>query len=111
MKKTIFVPAIAAITIAGAFFASCKKHDTPVATTDDKPNLDYSYNYTIASLPPVTTSNLITNSGARLGRALFYDKKLSKNNVVACASCHKQEYAFADNVSFSTGFDGGKTAR
>ncbi|MBI1184189.1 c-type cytochrome [bacterium] len=55
--------------------------------------------------------NPTTVEGADLGRYLFYDVRLSANNTVACASCHKQEYAFADNVQFSKGFDGGHTAR
>jgi cytochrome c peroxidase len=41
---------------------------------------------------------------ATLGRVLFYDNILSLNNTVACASCHKQSLAFADNAAFSTGF-------
>ena len=40
---------------------------------------------------------------ATLGRVLFYDKRLSDNNTVSCASCHKPEFAFADNVAFSQG--------
>jgi cytochrome c peroxidase len=46
-----------------------------------------------------------------LGRVLFYDRKLSLNNSVACASCHKQNLAFADNVAFSEGFENKLTAR
>jgi len=48
----------------------------------------------------------ITNKGATLGRVLFYDRKLSVNESIACASCHKQEHGFADNKQFSDGFDG-----
>jgi cytochrome c peroxidase len=48
---------------------------------------------------------------ATLGRVLFYDKKLSKNNKVSCASCHTQADAFADKVAFSDGFEGVKTKR
>lgn len=48
---------------------------------------------------------------AVLGRVLFYDKHLSVNNAVACASCHKQEFAFADNVAASRGFEGRLTGR
>ncbi|MEN9609370.1 MAG: hypothetical protein RLZZ628_184 [Bacteroidota bacterium] len=55
--------------------------------------------------------NPITDNGATLGRVLFYDKKLSLNNLVACASCHKQQNGFADPVAFSTGFEGKKTIR
>ena len=40
---------------------------------------------------------------AVLGRVLFYDKNLSKDGKVACASCHKQEIGFSDHVAFSRG--------
>lgn len=53
----------------------------------------------------------ITPWGATLGRVLFYDKKLSLNNTVSCASCHHQEKAFADGLQFSTGFEGRVTTR
>ncbi|MEO1263373.1 MAG: cytochrome c peroxidase [Bacteroidota bacterium] len=48
---------------------------------------------------------------ATLGRVLFYDKKLSKNESVSCASCHEPEKAFADGKDFSEGFDGEFTKR
>lgn len=53
----------------------------------------------------------ITNEGATLGRVLFYDKHLSLNNSVSCASCHDQSRAFADPVALSEGFEGRKTTR
>lgn len=56
-------------------------------------------------------NNIITDSGATLGRILFYDKKISINNTIACASCHIQENGFSDSNQFSLGFDGGLTAR
>lgn len=40
---------------------------------------------------------------AILGRVLFYDKSLSKDGTISCASCHKQELAFADNAKVSKG--------
>jgi len=42
---------------------------------------------------------------------LFYDKKLSLNNTVSCASCHKQVQGFSDNEIFSEGFEGRITSR
>jgi cytochrome c peroxidase len=59
----------------------------------------------------IPTSNPITDDGATLGRVLFYDKNLSFNNTISCASCHKQENAFSDPGRFSTGFNGGLTPR
>lgn len=40
---------------------------------------------------------------SELGKALFFDPTLSRDSSVSCASCHKPEYAFADNVAFSIG--------
>ncbi len=53
----------------------------------------------------------ISNAKATLGRVLFYDTRLSRNESVSCASCHKQELAFSDDVAFSEGFDGQVTKR
>lgn len=50
--------------------------------------------------------NAITDKGATLGRVLFYDKNLSSNNTISCASCHKQEFAFSDTNVASTGVNG-----
>ncbi|MCR9253532.1 MAG: cytochrome-c peroxidase [bacterium] len=55
--------------------------------------------------------NQITNMGATLGRVLFYDKSLSANNTVSCASCHDQSAAFSDNRKFSIGLNGELTRR
>ena len=43
---------------------------------------------------------------AILGRVLFYDKNLSADKTISCASCHKQELAFADNAKVSKGVFG-----
>jgi cytochrome c peroxidase len=56
-------------------------------------------------------NNPITDAGATLGRVIFYDKKLSANKTISCASCHHQENGFADPSPFSEGFEGGHTSR
>ena len=48
---------------------------------------------------------------ATLGRVLFYDTKLSINESISCASCHKQNLGFADDLALSEGFDGELTTR
>ncbi len=57
------------------------------------------------------TQEVTNNDIATLGRVLFYDGKLSKNNATACASCHIQSKAFSDGDEFSTGFGGERTTR
>lgn len=55
--------------------------------------------------------NPVTNDGATLGRVLFYDKILSKNATVSCASCHQNSNGFSDQAVLSNGFENGKTGR
>lgn len=55
--------------------------------------------------------NKVNDRGATLGRVLFYDKRLSRNERVSCGSCHKQERAFADTAPKSRGFKGRRTKR
>lgn len=55
-----------------------------------------------------------TSSDARkalLGRVLFYDTQLSATGETSCATCHKQEVAFSDDVDFSDGINGAVTKR
>jgi len=40
---------------------------------------------------------------AELGEALYFDPILSRDSTVSCASCHKPEFAFADNTPVSVG--------
>ncbi|MEC7231374.1 MAG: cytochrome c peroxidase [Planctomycetota bacterium] len=46
-----------------------------------------------------------------LGRALFFDPVLSGRGTIACASCHRPEFAFADNRATSRGIEGYLTRR
>lgn len=57
------------------------------------------------------SNNPTTNEGATLGRVLFYDKKLSSNQTISCASCHIQSHGFSDTLKLSKGFEGGLTGR
>ncbi len=55
---------------------------------------------------PIPEDNPITVEGVELGRMLFYDKRLSGDNTMSCASCHLQSSAFTDPEQFSEGIDG-----
>jgi cytochrome c peroxidase len=59
----------------------------------------------------VPDDNPTTKQGVYLGRMLFYEKRLSANNTLSCASCHKQEKAFTDDKAFSEGVDHVLTSR
>lgn len=53
----------------------------------------------------------VTDDLPTLGRVLFYDTRLSLNNSISCASCHKQTLAFSDNAALSRGFENRVTTR
>lgn len=40
-------------------------------------------------------NNTVSRSGFELGRKLFYDGRLSKDNTISCGSCHQQFAGFA----------------
>jgi len=76
-----------------------------------EPDLHGGPQNSIVSNDNMPTTNQITNAGATLGRVLFYDKNLSKNGRVSCASCHVQAKGFSDPKVLSKGFEGGTTRR
>ena len=47
----------------------------------------------------------------RLGRWLFYDTRLSADNTVSCATCHRPEFAFSEPIAVPTGIGGQKGQR
>ncbi len=55
---------------------------------------------------PVPEDNPPTAETVALGRHLYFDKRLSVDNTIACASCHRPEAGFADPDQFSKGVGG-----
>jgi cytochrome c peroxidase len=43
------------------------------------------------------SNNKVTKEGFELGRALFYEPRLSRNNTITCGSCHIQSSAFTQH--------------
>lgn len=56
--------------------------------------------------PQVPADNPMSAAKVELGRWLFYDKRLSGNETMSCASCHIQSLAFTDGVAQSVGSTG-----
>lgn len=107
MLKKRFVLIICIVVIA---LVACQKED-------DNPNSDSSGDaiydptaYVLNTLdfpsPNISADNQLTVQGVRLGRMLFYEKKLSSDLSMSCASCHKQSNAFSDTNRFSIGVNG-----
>jgi cytochrome c peroxidase len=55
---------------------------------------------------PTPADNPMSAEKIALGRALFFDKRLSIDESISCASCHMPELAFTDQKKVSTGVKG-----
>ena len=124
MRASIPKLPLAISIIVVLIIVACKKTNQnntqeTLSTWLNLPEVALNYNPIIPAYlttPPIqgqvnTGSNTITDWGATLGRVLFYDKNLSVNKSVSCASCHKQANGFSDPATKSTGFNGGLTGR
>lgn len=126
--RLIIKPSIYCI-ISVLLFTQCKKKEIDIVplisnteytaikaafgTNVDLNNLANYANQTIPNYITKDNSNgsSISNAKATLGRVLFYDKQLSLDNSISCASCHQQGFAFSDPLLASNGVSGGTTGR
>ena len=55
---------------------------------------------------PIPETNPLTRRKVALGHRLFFDKRLSRDGTVACASCHDPKRAFSDGRTVARGVSG-----
>lgn len=59
----------------------------------------------------IPADNPMSREKVELGRALYFDKRLSADDTVACATCHAPANGFTDNLPVSSGIKGQKGGR
>lgn len=110
------------IGILAILLYSCNNDDVEAPPIDQNGGItlpdgvDWTYNPTSTELDippyfPDLDTQVITEEVFQLGRHLFYEKRLSRNNKVSCGTCHQQSKAFTDGLAFSVGLNGEKTRR
>ncbi len=99
MKKLI----VAAILLAGVAYAVSVARETfmpPAAWSDDEVTILRSLS--LESLPELAPdpSNAVADNpvAAIFGRQLFFDRRLSANGGISCATCHQEERRFTDGL-------------
>ena len=60
---------------------------------------------------PSPAENPLTTERAALGRELFFDKRLSRDGTVSCATCHDPKLGYTDDKSVAVGIGGRKGTR
>ncbi|WDT74851.1 MAG: cytochrome-c peroxidase [Candidatus Manganitrophus sp.] len=81
----------------------------PETLFDTLPNPPFHLHPLLA--PPIPPYNLQTPAKVALGKMLFFDPRLSRDNTVSCATCHNPEHGFSDARPVSIGIDGQKGTR
>ena len=107
MKPANKITTLVLLVSLPLFLTLCKEDVIPETPNeeivfDDTP---YEFDYGYFNEPDFG-DNPLTIEGVKLGRMLFYDKALSGDNTMSCASCHIQENGFSDPEQFSIGIDG-----
>ena len=100
---------IGLLVILGAVFSGCTEPTPPWEEANPikplpEPPLGVDHTWSELETPP-------TPETVRLGRWLFYDTRLSADNTVSCATCHRPENAFSEPTPVSTGIRGQKGSR
>ncbi|MBM3795938.1 MAG: c-type cytochrome [Acidobacteria bacterium] len=55
---------------------------------------------------PFPSNNTYSRARAGLGKALFFDPRLSSSGAISCASCHRPQFAWSDSAPTSSGVPG-----
>jgi cytochrome c peroxidase len=55
---------------------------------------------------PIPKDNPHTAAKVELGKQLFFDPRLSRDNTISCASCHDPKHGWSNNAQFATGVRG-----
>lgn len=94
------------IVVIFSLLASCGSEDPK--TTVKPYALKVPSHFPPASIP---ADNPLTEAKVKLGRMLFYEKRISEDQQVACANCHKQELAFGSDKPLDKKVHGAMTTR
>ena len=106
---------VAAIVMLGA---ACRPRDESAASRPTSSGTDVEFTSqeirrirSHSPLPPVQdpTNRIVDNQlAAALGRQLFFDKRLSSNGQLSCATCHEPARAFTDGRPIAEGLQPGR---
>ncbi len=105
MSKSVqgMLVVVIAVTLAGLWWYTQSR--APRAWTPAEITLLRSLSITSLPALPADPSNGVadTPQAAELGHRLFFDKRLSVNGQISCASCHRPEQAFTDGLNVAAG--------
>lgn len=100
LRYTVSFLLIAVLT--GCFSAHESNQTSQHRITETSTYVDHSN----TSIQPIPEDIQLDPERVALGKILFHDKRLSKDNSVACVSCHNLDLGGTDRLAKSVGIDG-----
>jgi cytochrome c peroxidase len=109
LKQSFFFTSISLIIILTMSFSSCTETGTENSGSIGEELFEVPLGFPRVIFPEDNPYNPIK---AELGRRLFYEKRLSKNNLMpSCSHCMKQSHGFSDCSPVSLGYGGDPETR
>jgi cytochrome c peroxidase len=90
------------LTLSGCFSSHDSSHNDTKTSTQLSESLDSSS----SPIRPLPQNVTLDPKRVALGKALFHDTRLSKDNSISCASCHSLNKGGTDNLPHSIGING-----
>ena len=83
--------------------SGCIRREPSLVVNEDRPyELDLPVGF---PMPEIPEDNQLTYYRVELGKLLFHDTRMSRDESISCASCHLQSEAFADHQPIAVGID------
>lgn len=95
--------AITILLFSSFFLVSCNKDEPITEASAEIYSLQVPQGF---QAPEIPEDNPLTPAKIALGKALFYDPILSKDNTISCGSCHMHNHGFSDDKALSIGVEG-----
>jgi cytochrome c peroxidase len=114
-KITIFLLGVS--ICLGMILGACRRQKEIAPTAKSQPPagpVPYTFTYPLglsADGAVIPKDNPATVEKVKLGRRLYFEKRLSMDGTISCATCHIPEKGFSDEEPFSTGIGGRKGNR
>lgn len=106
----VLVPVLSLSGATGTL-ASSAQQDKPCTVVSTPYQLKVPFGLDDEIKQYVPKDNPLTVEKVELGKLLFFDPRLSRDNTISCASCHKPELAWTDGTKLSIGISNQLSSR
>ncbi|OEH85062.1 cytochrome-c peroxidase [Desulfuribacillus stibiiarsenatis] len=105
-KRTLLLLALVAVFSIATLTACGGTTTSTPAAAPEAPAVDPRTVFAPLGAMPIPEDNPMTDEKIELGKMLYFDKRLSGDDTISCASCHEPAKGWSDNRKTFLGFQG-----